>query len=566
MVTIVLKSSKPANVGLSNAEIDGNFNNLNNGKAEKSGDTFTGPVTVKPPAGASTVNLDGSINQDRYVGFFENSTIRWALNAGQGNGHLYLIRYDGSGVNQDVPVYFDRNNGQAIFSSRPNFGGYVPWDSSNLPKPMQATGGVFNGPVSFTNGGAGGSDVILQLDSAGGKYRYTKYSTAGMPRWAVGLDQSPELGGNAGASWFMARYSDAGDYIDTPFSINRANGTATFAMRPQWNGGAVPWDSSNLPKPVQFTDGPFTFRNKLINGNFDFWHRGSTSSAGGFLADRWNLMTGPGTTVSQTRVALSPGVFPGAKAAWSTAISAAGDATNGVAVHTQRIEGVDALRGIITVSFAAAADVAGKSVSVNVLQSFGTGGSPSANVQVGAQKVVLGAALGPRYSLQFSLPSIAGKTLGTNGDDFLEIEFYLSGGTAYNVPAAAIGQQIGTFYIAQVQAEAGSTPTPFELRPLAAELKLCQRYYEVGNVPPVYNAGTAFPAMMFPIVFKATKRTYPTIAFASVSYYSSGVATPISSGYSAVGVNPDSASLYISSGTTNMNGLSAGFWSASSEL
>jgi hypothetical protein len=72
------------------------------------------------------------------------------------------------------------------------------------------------------------------------------------------------------------------------------------------------------------------------------------------------------------------------------------------------------------------------------------------------------------------LPSITGKTLGTNGDD--NVSF------AFRAPSNAVG----TWNIASIQVEAGSVATPFEVRPFATELALCQRYYEQS-----YAAGTA---------------------------------------------------------------------------
>lgn len=119
---------------------------------------------------------------------------------------------------------------------------------------MEKTGGTFTGPVSFTNPG---SAVAPSLDGPSGSYRYHNYLTSGVVRWANGVSNAPETGNNTGADWFLARYTDAGAYIDTPFTINRATGSASFSQRPNW-AGALPWDNGNLPNPAQTTGGMFT--------------------------------------------------------------------------------------------------------------------------------------------------------------------------------------------------------------------------------------------------------------------------------------------------------------------
>ncbi len=44
------------------------------------------------------------------------------------------------------------------------------------------------------------------------------------PRWTVRADNTAESGANAGSNFSIIRYSDSGEVIDTPFSINRMNG------------------------------------------------------------------------------------------------------------------------------------------------------------------------------------------------------------------------------------------------------------------------------------------------------------------------------------------------------
>ena len=82
-----------------------------------------------------------------------------------------------------------------------------------------------------------------------------------------------------------------------------------------------------------------------------------------------------------------------------------------------------------------------------------------------------------KYTYTATIPSISGKTFGTNENDSLDIYFFLPINTTF------------TFDVAQIQLEAGSVATPFEQRPFGMELALCQRYY--------YDCGNRANSVMF---------------------------------------------------------------------
>ena len=88
--------------------------------------------------------------------------------------------------------------------------------------------------------------------------------------------------------------------------------------------------------------------------------------------------------------------------------------TNNVQKY-QHIENVTKLAGkTVTLSFWAKAD-ATKNIAIEFGQKFGTGGSPSAELLgIGSQLVAL-TTIWQKKTITVTLPSIVGKTLGTDG-------------------------------------------------------------------------------------------------------------------------------------------------------
>jgi hypothetical protein len=217
-------------------------------------------------------------------------------------------------------------------------------------------------------------------------------------------------------------------------------------------------------------------RNLLINGDFRFAQRRKTAAlsvaggaVSGIVLDRWLSAadTGSGTgvaTVSRQAHTVGQSAVPGGpvyfmRHAQTTPSSA------GAPSDVQRIEGVSGLSGCdVTVSIWLKAAGA-MTVSARATQNFGTGGSPSSPVVAGttALSITTSWAL---YTVTFTLPGIGGKTLGTAGNDYLEIAFLGPQGATY------------TLDYSRAQFEYGDQDSNFEVRPLAQELALCRRYFE----------------------------------------------------------------------------------------
>ena len=274
--------------------------------------------------------------------------------------------------------------------------------------------------------------------------------------------------------------------------------------------GGPSWDTDGSLQVNAINAGPLAgMRNAIINGNFDIWQRGTSFNTNAYSADRWvNVQVGSSSTLTRQSFTIGQTDVPGNPRYYcrSVVTSVAG-ASNAAGVY-QNIEGVRTFSGQqVTVSFWAKAD-GNKPIAVNFLQFFGSTGSPSA--------VVDGIAPG-KYTLSTSwqkivhtatITSVSGKSI-TEGEDYLRLAIFYDAGSNLNARTDNLGQQSGTFEIAQVQVEAGPVATPFERRPIGTELALCQRYYE--EVIVDLRASATNARLQGHAALKVTKRAAPSI-------------------------------------------------------
>jgi hypothetical protein len=223
--------------------------------------------------------------------------------------------------------------------------------------------------------------------------------------------------------------------------------------------------------------------NAVINGAFEINQRVFTSSTadGAYGFDRFRQAATDGT-VTYSAQAFTPGTGPaGYEAANFARIVTTGQTLTTAAANLQtRIEDVRTLAGqTATISFYAKAASGTPNLSIELEQNFGSGGSPSASVQVFGDKVTLSTSW-QRFSATVSVPSITGKTIGTTANSsYLSAIFWVSAGSTLNARTSSLGIQLNTFDIWGVQVEAGSVATPFKRNAdsIQGELAACQRYY-----------------------------------------------------------------------------------------
>lgn len=323
------------------------------------------------------------------------------------------------------------------------------------------------------------------------------------------------LNGQSGAYYTNASNLDAGTVPDA-----RISGSYTGITDLQVSGD-IRSSSQN--------GGPLAgLRNAIINGNFDVWQRGATfsGSTSRYTADRWalELSGGVGSSESQQAFTVGQTSVPGEPIYFiQVTTDGNGNAASAYVMLRQKIEDVRKFAGqTVTLSFYVKSP-GFRQLSVEFEQNFGTGGS-TAVTAIGATKISP-TDVWSKVALTVSIPSISGKTIGTNS--FLAINFWLIAGSDYNARTQTLNNAAiaGLWHIAQVQLEAGSVATPFEQRPIGMEMALCQRYYEKSytygvapgaNVSYAYGiedlyANTGLSVVAAKVRFATAKRIMPTI-------------------------------------------------------
>jgi hypothetical protein len=220
-------------------------------------------------------------------------------------------------------------------------------------------------------------------------------------------------------------------------------------------------------------------KNKIINGDFTINQRGftSTTTNATFGLDRWRIDSSDGT-VTYSAQAFTPGAAPvtGYEATnFARVVTTGQTAASALAFLNQRIEDVRTFANqTITISFWAKAATGTPKISVEAGQVFGSGGSANVNTYAGQATLSTSWA---RYSVTVLVPSISGQTIGSGSS--LQIRFWVSAGSDFNSRTNSLGIQSNTFDVWGVQAEAGSTATPFQTATgtIQGELAACQRYF-----------------------------------------------------------------------------------------
>lgn len=305
-----------------------------------------------------------------------------------------------------------------------------------------------------------------------------------------------------------------------------------------------------------------SFRNRFIDGNFDFWDTVTTvtppTGVDTYAADMWLTNTGSSGTATITQRLFAPGGEPLQNTSpcrnfmqWNQTVSATINPVLG-----QKIESVATFEGrSCTLSVKLWVNASTLTIpSVKVVQNFGTGGSPSGQTVTTVTTGWNVTTAVQTFSVRIDVPSTTGKTLGTNSNDNLFVALNLPSGLTF------------TLNISQMQVEdcpAGAPtaglPTQFEFRGYALEKSLITRYLRVYSAGSIANQtlgqaaisnSTSFFANF---VFENPMRAQPALAWGNLSI---GLSTTMTVSTLVINVaTPQSVALL---GSTPPNGFVAG--------
>ena len=294
-------------------------------------------------------------------------------------------------------------------------------------------------------------------------------------------------------------------------------------------------------------------KNKVINGDFGIWQRGTSFSNpanGAFTTDRWTLAyNGTGITSSVTQETFTPGSAPVAGYEGSyflrhdVSVAGTGNTTR---QFRQPIEDVRTFAGqTVTLSFWAKADT-NRTISTYLAQIFGTGGSASVD---SATKNYSVTTTWQRFTQTVTLASISGKTIGTNSN--LRVVLQMPSNSTLTVDFWG------------VQLEAGNVSTSFQTATgtIQGELAACHRYYQLlasgnGKALGMANsyATTAFDAF---IHLPVEMRTTPTLSVVSgTNYYQ--IYTTLATTFNDFSLGGNTTARVVGLNKTGLSGLTAG--------
>jgi hypothetical protein len=237
-------------------------------------------------------------------------------------------------------------------------------------------------------------------------------------------------------------------------------------------------------------------KNKLINGDLYHNQRNFTSTTVGnaYGFDRWQLQTSGSSTTTYSAQTFTPGTAPVAGYEgknFARILTTANSDVSTAAVFGQRLEDARTFAGqTVTVSFWAKAASGTPSITIELYQYFGSGGTPSADVSaIGVVKQALTTSWA-RYAATITVPSVSGQTFGSNNDSQFQLNIWCSAGSNFNTRSNTLGIQANTFDFWGLQMEAGTVATAFTTASgsIGGELALCQRYLQ--KIGP--NGGGAY--------------------------------------------------------------------------
>lgn len=310
----------------------------------------------------------------------------------------------------------------------------------------------------------------------------TSITSQGSPGWYIIRNQIPAYGATAKAIQdILAIGSDSSAETTRTWDngVSRIKVRFTAGGKPEIAVGPTGTADASLVSALQIdpatgavslpaglASSALGLRNRLLNGNFDLWQRGSTKTSaptGFYLADRWITGVTAGSTFTVSNIA-APAGFRGTNA---LQIAATALPANNYIYLEQKFESrsvYDLAGGAVTVSFDISASTSAGQVAylVNLYSNSALDNGDYAVLlsQQGGGVIPAGVS-----TITATFPASATANIRLGGKVGIYVFQQIVTGNV-------------TYKIGSVQMEPGSIANPFEYMPITTLISLCQRYYQ----------------------------------------------------------------------------------------
>jgi len=329
-------------------------------------------------------------------------------------------------------------------------------------------------------------------------------------------------------------------FAASDYATATQGGTADSALQPDGDGSGL----TGIASAAQGSRADQT-ENLIINGAMQFAQRDTSGTGDGYVAvDRWRNNVNGGT-VTQSRQAFTLGDKFGNNNPkhYLRQVVTGQTAANHYGITNQRIEDVRSYAGeTVTVLGWVKRSAGAGDVVAEFVQNFGTGGSPSdTNNSISITDISVTSSWEP-FAAVMAVPSITGKTLGSDNNDFLGLNLWSSSGSDLNARTNSLGIQTVTVEYWGIHIKRGTHAAAEALNYVqpepGPEFMKCQRYYEKGKmfVQGSYTGGNH--TLGTSVVLAVVKRANPTFGLSIIGSgsYSSSLAAQAAS-TSSIGFN-----------------------------
>lgn len=275
---------------------------------------------------------------------------------------------------------------------------------------------------------------------------------------------------------------------------------------------------------------PFANRNLFVDGALEYAITSSSAHSGNSVGyscyNVWvaNAGTGGASTVSKLQNIFGNSAYsdsnPLCIASYAQTTASTGTfAGRDLPSFAQKVEFVGKLSAKSVTLSAKLWVASGSAVVPGVIctQEFGSGGSPSAGIVLDKAVTWNVTTTPQRFSVRLDMPTVYGKTFGTNNNDLSRFGIYFPAGWT------------GTMYVSELQLELcnpnasndingkGGAPTAFEYRGLGFEFTRIARYYQTLSQATWVAFGSAgagnynSQGLVLPVAMRSTPAITPNV-------------------------------------------------------